>query len=557
MTNTHQFPGLPLGLINAEGVPASAVILTPATSARNVIQPTADAVPLTIQGFAGALSNLLLVEKSDASVFMQLDANANLTLQSASAPIFDVLITTTNFVQNALVLNAQASGITPAVGYGLRLLLEGNSDTVPARSLASIVAAWTTVTDASRAAKLIFNVYNTAAVNVLTLTPTAMILNSGTLIEPTANSTSAFQFANAAGTAFLTLDSGNHRLRIGDATVPGFPLEVVLSDSGTTNAPVAFNLIHLSSGTPSTNFGVAMTFQAHTSANAVALMGRIDTAWTTATDGAQVAAMHFGVNNIGSTVTIFTLNPASPHLVFTDARDISFGGSTGTKIGTATNQKFAFWNATPIAQPTSGTAIDTALANLGLRGSGGTANFASLMSVVDTDAGTTTQPNVLALQHLSSGTPAANFGVTLLFQAHTSTNTLRSQGAIITQWSTATDGSELSTMQFSVYNLTTVTPIFTLNPATPHMTFTDARDISFGTTTGTKIGTATTQKIGFYGATPIAQRSGAAQAAAAATSSTQVTPFGYTTQAQADAIVTLVNELRAWAVAQGFIKGSA
>jgi hypothetical protein len=86
---------------------------------------------------------------------------------------------------------------------------------------------------------------------------------------------------------------------------------------------------------------------------------------------------------------------------------------------------------------------------------------------------------------------------------------------------------------------------------------TDAKNIGLGSTTGTQIGTATTQKMGFYGATPIVQRSGAAQAAVSTTAATNTTPYGYTTAAQANAIVTLVNELRAWAVSQGFIKGSA
>ncbi len=71
------------------------------------------------------------------------------------------------------------------------------------------------------------------------------------------------------------------------------------------------------------------------------------------------------------------------------------------------------------------------------------------------------------------------------------------------------------------------------------------------------IGETSTQKIGFYGASPIARRSGAAQAAVSSTAAVSSSPWGYSTKAQADAIVTLVNELRAWAVAQGFIKGSA
>ena len=89
------------------------------------------------------------------------------------------------------------------------------------------------------------------------------------------------------------------------------------------------------------------------------------------------------------------------------------------------------------------------------------------------------------------------------------------------------------------------------------LTLADAADLEFATTTGTKIGTSTSQKLAFYNATPIVQRSGAAQAAVGTTAATQTTPYGYATQAQADAIVTLVNECRAALVALGLIKGSA
>lgn len=49
--------------------------------------------------------------------------------------------------------------------------------------------------------------------------------------------------------------------------------------------------------------------------------------------------------------------------------------TTGTKFGTATSQKIGFFNATPIIQPVNTTAIDDVLINLGLRASGGSANF--------------------------------------------------------------------------------------------------------------------------------------------------------------------------------------
>ena len=48
------------------------------------------------------------------------------------------------------------------------------------------------------------------------------------------------------------------------------------------------------------------------------------------------------------------------------------------------------------------------------------------------------------------------------------------------------------------------------------VTLQDAANVVAGTTTGAKIGTATTQKIGFWNTTPVVQPAGAAQAAAAA-----------------------------------------
>jgi hypothetical protein len=45
--------------------------------------------------------------------------------------------------------------------------------------------------------------------------------------------------------------------------------------------------------------------------------------------------------------------------------------------------------------------------------------------------------------------------------------------------------------------------------------FLDGVNFTFGSTTGTKIGTATTQKVGFYGATPVVQQTGGSATAGA------------------------------------------
>jgi hypothetical protein len=56
----------------------------------------------------------------------------------------------------------------------------------------------------------------------------------------------------------------------------------------------------------------------------------------------------------------------SDALTFGAGRDIYFDTATGTKIGASTSQKFAFWNKTPIVQPT------TAVGSATRAGSGGT-----------------------------------------------------------------------------------------------------------------------------------------------------------------------------------------
>lgn len=76
------------------------------------------------------------------------------------------------------------------------------------------------------------------------------------------------------------------------------------------------------------------------------------------------------------------------------------------------------------------------------------------------------------------------------------------------------------------------------------------------TTSGLKIGNTAAETFGFHGVAPSAQRAGAAQAAVVSTAATSTTPFGFS-QAQADALVALVNEMRATLVAKGLMKGSA
>jgi hypothetical protein len=70
-------------------------------------------------------------------------------------------------------------------------------------------------------------------------------------------------------------------------------------------------------------------------------------------------------DNLGA-VSITISGRYSNALDFANSKDIGFGTGGGTKIGYATNQKFAFWNATPIVQPTTAVAASTFVANTSL-----------------------------------------------------------------------------------------------------------------------------------------------------------------------------------------------
>jgi hypothetical protein len=61
---------------------------------------------------------------------------------------------------------------------------------------------------------------------------------------------------------------------------------------------------------------------------------------------------------------------ADNDITMTDAKNIILNTTTGTKIGTATNQKLGFYNASPVVQQLATTGLGEVLSNLGLRAAG-------------------------------------------------------------------------------------------------------------------------------------------------------------------------------------------
>lgn len=165
----------------------------------------------------------------------------------------------------------------------------------------------------------------------------------------------------------------------------------------------------------------------------------------------------------------------------------------GFKIGGTNAEKVALWGATPIAQPANTVALDDAFVSIGLRASGGIANFSSAVAVGTNSAttGTINMPNnvfFMARNNANSGDVhvlRVNTldGVILGGPAATSANVSGGTGSVLILPAGVTQATFTTTA----------------------LTLTDAYNISVGATSGTRIGTATTQKIAFWNTTPIVQ----------------------------------------------------
>ena len=120
-----------------------------------------------------------------------------------------------------------------------------------------------------------------------------------------------------------------------------------------------------------------------------------------------------------------------------------------------------------------------------------------------------------------------------------------------------------STADIIVFATTTGTPVVTVTPISTFtgivtinggITMGDAKNIAVNTTTGTKIGTATSQKLGFFNATPVVQPAAAAQAAAPA-GGTGAAEGGWDTAGHRDSAIATINAIRTALVNLGIIKG--
>lgn len=170
----------------------------------------------------------------------------------------------------------------------------------------------------------------------------------------------------------------------------------------------------------------------------------------------------------GQTITAAAVNLGGTHV--TGTLGVANGGTGGTTQATA---RSGLGLGTAATQNTG-----TSGANVPLMSTANT--WSSAQTVMVTDSGTTSVLDVLTVNHESSGTPAANFGVGIKAQMRSSTTTSQDAGRVVWSWNTATHASRASRLTFSVYSTSTEQTLLTLTGgASPTATVAAPTTISF------------------------------------------------------------------------------
>lgn len=299
--------------------------------------------------------------------------------------------------------------------------------------------------------------------------------------------------------------------------------------SSTLNVTVAAGRFQKSDGTEVSYAGTASQAMTASQTNYVYLT---DAGTLTVNTSGFPATVHLPLAVVvtgGSTVTSITDrrpvyrtvgSDSQPYLplaggTMTDGANIAVGTTTGTKIGTSTSQKLGFFNATPIIQQANTSDLKDAFCGFGFMINGG----ASPLNL-DSGALTCGAASVQALTVNADSTLADGVDFALGTSSGTKIGTATSQKLaffnatpIIQQSSTADLKDTLCAFGFQVnggaspLNLDGGALSCGALTITADSSLSDGVDFALGTSSGTKFGTATSQKLAFFNATPVVQPS--------------------------------------------------
>lgn len=436
----------------------------------------------------------------------------------------------------AFSISHNLSSGTPAANMGMSLFIRGQSNNVNDRGLSEIRSFWIDATDATRKARAVWGVYdtvvrdaisieasgsaamigfysatpvvqpvNTTAIDTLlvnlglrasggtsnfasaltvlsdtdatTILGRARIDSRGTDIayfshfDMTASASYALR-QNAGGQTLLNAASGQSLgFRINDGGVASFSSTLftitvqtnpVISDA--TTLPSTLVIGHTMTDTPANNDGVALEFQTETSTTDNARLGRLRYLWTDITHATRTSNAVLSVVNAGTETDVLTLTPTVINTLVNVGIGEAHTGSARLRVVSSGgfNAQFRGGAAAEWSYATINHAANNHVLYFGVAGAsyaGGYKNIQALENFI-----------------LSESDPMYLGGETYI--------------------RLVVGGSEK------------------LRLAATLLTFADAVNIALGTTTGTKIGTATSQKLSLWNVAPDVQPTNAIAAAA-------------------------------------------
>jgi len=470
----------------AVGSPAAAVILAPSTSARNTIQPTADVVPLISKGKAGQTANLQEWQDSGGVALSGINSAGTLINQNSATSANALAFRMSGDANNRLAVTNDGT-----MSWGDGIIAPGLAVGVLRYS-----PFWGGIEYAQDTANL--NLQLSAAGGAVSGNPTLAFYSArGTNAAPTAvqsSDTLAKVYAYGQGATQVKLGG---RLTFSAAetwtdSAIGTHWRVYLAPTGGTSLvtslyansqglavggalPPSGTVEKLRVNTPTTVDNLANTMLSASAATAKPLVIQGAAAQT-----ANLQEWQTSAGNVLASVS--SGGNVIPARVLTDVYQDLNGNAVAVSTGATPNRVIALGNATVATiSVTPKAGGDIRLAGATKVNSTGTAGTVEKLRV-----NTPTTVDDLANTMLSASAATAK---PLVIQG------AAAQTANLQEWQNSA-GTVLQSIL-----------------ASGNSSYGEGINMVLGTTTGTKIGTATTQKLGLWNATPVIQPTTAVTAA--------------------------------------------
>ncbi len=524
---------------------------------------------------ANAGSNFIVAAYDDSGVFIDSPitiarvAGGVMTLTRQTTTSFTDTGTTT--APGLYILQHFTSGV-PGVGFGSAITFNGHDDGNTNRNQGSISCTWTVAATATRTSKYTVNVIDSGTsravhsitpviannVSFDTATTTSTVVHSwqhqttGTagigfgsvlqiqLVDDGATARTAMQLntqwtdpASATRSSKLIIAIFQNAAIFNALTLAPSTATFITSDAVTVTAPAVMVLQHTTSGTVGNGFGSAIQINGPDDGGTQRTMAQITVTWTTAATATRASKIVFAVQTAAVSTNCFTM--ASASITAAAGFPVTIADTTAS---TTTLGALIVGN---------GTAATTVTFGAGNGNMGGTLTVAG--TIASTSGNVTVSGASMTTGRLNSSGTATTAVATGNCSMWRSGGTIGTAGDMIFQVDLA---PAAAAFVFRAGQTTPVT-VFTLGAAGV-MTYYDGATEVHGTSTGTKFGTATNQKMGFWNATPVIQPAGATQAAPAAYATGA---FGLDSNANMQALYDLVVAMRTALVNTGIIKGAA